>query len=250
MNQNTGVRQDSGFVYSEDIVYPEEGRSAGMAERKRKHISGQDFILQKKETQNELREKRRKVFREIRALLLVVFSAAVLGYAFITFVMQTVTVRGPSMEPTLQSKDTVLLNKLAYLFSDVERGDIVAISAIGSDEYYDIKRVIAIPGDKVAVLGGRFLVNDSPLDPAYDPGTVSTVGRLTSSITLGENEYFVIGDNLGSSEDSRFSTYGNVMKNSIRGKIFYRLTKGKRGKIGVEKFAEKETGTNDAGNGN
>ena len=198
---------------------------------KRKHIGGQDFILQKKETQNEQKQKRKKVIREIRALLLVVFSAAVLGYAFITFVMQTVAVRGPSMEPTLFSKDTVILNKLSYVFGSVEPGDVVAIRAIGSDEYYDIKRVIGVPGDKVAVVGGKFLVNDQPLDPSYDPGIITSVGRMTSSVTLGENEYFVIGDNPASSEDSRFSTYGNVTKNSIRGRVVYVLTKERRGSL-------------------
>lgn len=203
-----------------------------------KHISGQDFILQKKEVQNEQKEKRKRVIREIRATLLVVFAAAVLGYAFINFVLQTVTVSGPSMEPVLQSNDTVILNKLSYVFSSVERGDIVAIRAIGSDDYYDIKRVIGIPGDKVAIVGGKFMVNEQPLDPAYDPGKVNSVGRMTSSIVLGENEYFVIGDNLASSEDSRFTTYGNVMKNSIRGKIVYQWTKGKRGKIGAVNEAE------------
>ena len=209
---------------------------------RKKHIGGQDFVLQKKETQNVIKEKRRKVWREIRALLLVIFSAAVLGYAFITFVMQTVTVKGPSMEPLLESGDTVLLNKLSYLFGSAERGDVVAIKAIGSDDYYDIKRVIGIPGDKVAVVGGKFLINDKPIPEEYDPGTVYSVGRLTSSIVLGENEYFVIGDNLSSSEDSRFSTYGNVMKNSIRGRITYQLTKGKRGKIGGGNATEEETG--------
>ena len=205
---------------------------------KKKHIGGQDFILQKKETQNEIQKKRKKVIREIRAILLVIFSAAVLGYAFITFVMQTVTVRGPSMEPTLYSDDTVLLNKLSYVFSSVERGDIVAIKPIGSDEYYDIKRVIAIPGDKVAIIGGRFLINDQPLPKSYDPGTAASIGRMNSSITLGENEYFVIGDNLGSSEDSRYSSFGNVTKNEIRGRIFYNLTKGRRGSIRVEESTE------------
>ncbi len=205
---------------------------------KKKHIGGQDFILQKKETQNEIRDKRKKAFREVRAILLVIFSAAVLGYAFITFVMQTVNMRGPSMEPTIMSDDTVLLNKLSYVFGSVERGEIVAIKAIGSDDYYDIKRVIAIPGDKVAIVGGKFLVNDQPLPKSYDPGTAAAVGRMNSSITLGENEYFVIGDNLGSSEDSRYSTYGNVTKNEIRGRIFYNLTKGRRGSIRVEDSTE------------
>ena len=198
---------------------------------KRKHISGQDFTLQKKETANELKKKRKKFFGEIRATLLVIFSAAVLGYALITFGFQTIKVQGPSMEPALSTGDTVLVSKLSYLFGSIKRGDIVAIRPMGSDAYFDIKRVIAIPGDKISVMGGRMVVNDEPLDPAYDPGVIQSVGRLATPVTLGEKEYFVIGDNAGSSEDSRFSTYGNVQQSEIRGKVFYRLTKGKRGRI-------------------
>ncbi len=203
----------------------------GQGRMKRKHIGGKDFFLQKKEVQKEQQKKKKAFIKEVSTLLLVVFSAAVLGYAFITFVMQTVKVHGPSMEPALENNDTVVLNKLSYVFGSVERGDIVAIRAIGGEGDYDIKRVIAVPGDKVAVVGGRFLVNDSYIDPSYDPGTVISVGRMDQSIVLGENEYFVIGDNLSSSEDSRFSTYGNVNKNEIRGRIVYQLTKGRRGSI-------------------
>ena len=198
---------------------------------KRKHISGQDFTLQKKETANELKKRRKKLFGEIRATLLVIFAAAVLGYALITFGFQSMTVQGPSMEPSLSAGDTVLVSKLSYLFGSVKRGDVVAIRAMGSDAYFDIKRVIGIPGDKIAIMGGKLMVNDEPLDPSFDPGTVQSPGRLATPVTLGEKEYFVIGDNIGSSEDSRFSTYGNVQQSEIRGKVFYRLTKGKRGRI-------------------
>ncbi len=199
---------------------------------KRKHISGQDFTLQRKETVNEIKKRRKEAFKEVRALLLVVFAAAVLGYAFVTFCFQTVKVRGPSMDPTLSDGETVIINKLSYTFSSVERGDIVAIKPIGTDQYYDIKRVIGLPGDKVAIVAGRFVINDKELDESYDLDEITAPGRLTSPITLGQQEYFVIGDNLGSSEDSRFSTYGNIQKSEIRGKVFYRLTKGRRGRIG------------------
>ena len=199
---------------------------------KRKHISGQDFTLQKKETASELKKRRKKLLGEIRTTLLIVFAAAVLGYAFITFGFQTLKVQGPSMEPVLSDGETVVVNKLSYLFGSIEPGDIVAIKDVGSDAYYDIKRVIGLPGDKISVVGGRLFVNDQQVSDTYDLDVIRSPGRLSTPVTLGEREYFVIGDNLGSSEDSRFSTYGNVQQSEIRGKIFYRLTKGKRGKIG------------------
>ena len=220
---------------------------------KRKHISGQDFTLQKKETQDELKKRRKAIFGEIRTTLLVIFAAAVLGYAFVTSFLQTVTVQGPSMDPTLKNGETVLVNKMAYAFSDVERGDVVAIKPIGSDDYYDIKRVIGLPGDKVAVVAGRFVINDKELDPDGELDRIQVPARLSSPITLGDKEYFVIGDNLNSSEDSRFSTYGNIQQSEIRGKVFYRLTKGSRGRIGrkygdtVVSGAHDERASDDAG---
>lgn len=199
---------------------------------KRKHISGQDFTLQKKETETELKKRRKRVFKEIRGILLVVFTAAVLGYGFVAFCFQTVIVRGPSMEPTLSDGEKVAVNKLSYMFSSVERGDIVAIQAMGSDEYYDVKRVIGLPGDKIAIVAGRFVVNDKELEESYGYDTIRSPGRMATPVTLGDKEYFVVGDNVNSSEDSRFSSYGNVQQSEIRGKVFYRLTKGRRGKIG------------------
>ena len=136
------------------------------------------------------------------------------------------------MDPTLIGGETVVINKLAYVFGSVERGDIVAIRPMGSDEYFDIKRVIGLPGDKISIVAGRFIINDKEMEDSYGLGTVYSNGRLSTPITLGEKEYFVVGDNLSSSEDSRFSTYGNVQQSEIRGKVFYRLTKGRRGKIG------------------
>ena len=113
----------------------------------------------------------------------------------------------------------------------MEPGDIVAIRAMGSDSYYDIKRVIGVPGDKISVVGGKLFVNDKQVSDTYQLDVIQSPGRLSTPVTLAEKEYFVIGDNLGSSEDSRFSTYGNVQRSEIRGKVFYRLTKGKRGRI-------------------
>ena len=119
-----------------------------------------------------------------------------------------------------------------WVWLAVERGDIVAIQAMGSDEYYDVKRVIGLPGDKIAIVAGRFVVNDKELEESYGYDTIRSPGRMATPVTLGDKEYFVVGDNVNSSEDSRFSSYGNVQQSEIRGKVFYRLTKGRRGKIG------------------
>ena len=107
-------------------------------------------------------EEKKKSSRKVRKILnysLVLLAAGVLGYAFYAFFFCTIFMTGPSMEGTLHHNDELVLCKCAYYLSDVERYDIVAIQRFGSNEYYDIKRVIGLPGDTVSIVGGILVVN-------------------------------------------------------------------------------------------
>ena len=182
----------------------------------------------------ELGEKK-KVSKKMRRFLnysLVLLAAGVLGYAFYAFFFCTIYMTGPSMEGTLQHNDELILCKCSYYLSDVERYDIVAIKRFGSNEYYDIKRVIGLPGDTVSIVGGILVVNGQQVDDDIPCKYVDQMGRLNRPVKLGESEYFVLGDNTAHSEDSRFVNFGNVQENEIKGKIIYRvLPKEKAGKI-------------------
>jgi len=193
----------------------------------KKHKSSVDYYL-KHENKKKPSLKGRKKLRRLINLLLVIFSAAVLGFVFSMFVLQTVHMEGPSMQPGISDGDVLLLNKSAYLFHHIQRYDIVAIQKMKSKEYFDIKRVVGIPGDELSCVGGYLIVNGRQVRIGDEPVMLSTAGRLEGGVTLGDDEYFVLGDNTDYSLDSRFVNYGNIQKSEIKGKVFYRLKPGER----------------------
>ena len=188
-----------------------------------------DFSLGKKE---KVKVNPMAAGRRIINTALIVFAAIVLGYGLITFCVQTVYMTGSSMESVISDGDELILNKMAYKASKIRRYDIVAIKKIGSDDYYDIKRVIGLPGDSISVVAGRLVINGKHTNDDLPFSYINTPGVLDETIKLGDEEYFVIGDNTSNSEDSRYINYGNVQKSEIKGKITYRISpKEKRGKI-------------------
>ena len=188
-----------------------------------------DFSLGKKE---KVKVNPKAAGRRIINTALIVFAAIVLGYGLITFCVQTVYMTGSSMESVISDGDELILNKMAYKASKIRRYDIVAIKKIGSDDYYDIKRVIGLPGDSISVVAGRLVINGKHTNDDLPFSYINTPGVLDETIKLGDEEYFVIGDNTSNSEDSRYINYGNVQKSEIKGKITYRIyPKEKRGKI-------------------
>ncbi|MBR3042272.1 MAG: signal peptidase I [Eubacterium sp.] len=195
--------------------------------KKRKGSVG--FVLQKKDA--AVKEETHFIKRILNTLL-IVFAAVVLGFGVTQFVMQSVYMTGPSMQETLKDGDEMLLNKFAYKLGRIKRFDIVAIKKIGSNDYYDIKRVVGIPGDTISVVAGRLVINGKQISSNYSFSVINSPGVLSESMKLGEDEYFCIGDNTSNSEDSRFINYGNVQKSEIKGKISYIVfPKERRGKV-------------------
>ena len=162
---------------------------------------------------------KRKLIREILNWVLVVFIAAVVGYAFVTFAYQTVTVVGPSMRETLSDGDVVVVNKFVYKFNDVERYDIVAYSQVGNDSYYEVKRVIGLPGESVLIKDGLVYINGTALRDMPISDKILSAGIASQEIKLGDKEYFVLGDNVNNSEDSRYTNVGNISSSEIIGRV-------------------------------
>jgi signal peptidase I len=184
---------------------------------KKKRKGSLDYKLQKKSGSDDNPQTLKRILNTI----LIVFAAVVLGFGVTEFGVQTVYMTGPSMQDKLRDGDEMLLNKMAYKLSKVKRYDIVAIQKIGSNDYYDIKRVIGLPGDTVSVVGGRLVINGKQVEEKYPFAVINSPGLLSDEIKLEDEEYFCIGDNTSNSEDSRFINYGNVQKSEIKGKVFY-----------------------------
>ncbi len=136
-------------------------------------------------------------------------------FLLIRFAVQNFRVEGFSMEPNFHDGQFLLVSKLGYMFSPPERGDVIVFRFPNNPERDFIKRVIGLPGDRVEIVNGRVLINGHPLLETYplNPGSY-TYGP----VTLGADEYFVLGDNRNNSSDSH--SWGMLPTKNIIGKAW------------------------------
>ena len=154
--------------------------------------------------------------------LLVVFLLALF---IVKFVGQRTVVNGRSMEPTLQDGDNLIVDKLTYRFSDPKRFDIIVFPyRYGKNEFY-IKRIIGLPGERVRIdASGSIYINGERLEENYGKEVIENPGDVFNEITLGDDEYFVLGDNRNNSSDSRLQyDVGNIKRKDIIGKAWLRV---------------------------
>jgi len=149
---------------------------------------------------------------------------AFLVYLFLSnFVYATAEVSGPSMNPTLHHGDRVIINKLIYIFGEPKKGDIIAFPYPANPMDKHVKRIIGSPGDLVEVRDNKFYINGEMLADEPSVEELVTIGDVTYPISVGEDEYFVLGDNRNNSKDSRSSSVGLVQRENIIGKIWIRF---------------------------
>ena len=129
------------------------------------------------------------------------------------------SVSGHSMEPLVNDGEQVLLNKLEYRLKEISRFDVVSFSY--GEGVRSIKRVIGLPGDVVQIKNGSVYINGDILDPEVFAGNYTVAGLAEDEVVLGSDEYFLLGDNGDSSEDSRFGAVGNVSAENIEGKVWF-----------------------------
>lgn len=143
--------------------------------------------------------------------------------------MSPLMIVGPSMNPSLEEGDVVFINKLSYVFGDVERYDIVLFPYKYDNSRSLVKRVIGLPNEKVEIKDGVLYINDKELKEYYgiyrekSDGEKSTIYVNWGPYTLGDNEVFVLGDNRNQSDDSRSSDVGPVNIDDIIGKVSFRI---------------------------
>lgn len=147
----------------------------------------------------------------IVSIILAVAIAFVITWTFFTrFLMQ-----GFSMSPSINNRDIVFVNRLHKNLLPLSRYDVI-VFYINDKE--NIKRIIGLPGDKIKISSSNIYVNDVKVDDKYFNSALSSYTDINTIV--GEDEYYVLGDNLDSSRDSRFENVGNVHKSQIIGKVW------------------------------
>ena len=157
-----------------------------------------------------------------------IYLLCVLGavWLVITFVGQRTEVEGASMENTLHNGDNLIVDKLSYRFHDPERFDIIVFPFQYKENTYYIKRIIGLPGETVQIMDdGSIYINGEKLEENYGMEVIKpeTIGRAAEPIELGDDEYFVMGDNRNNSSDSRTDMVGNIKRENIIGKAWLRI---------------------------
>ena len=173
------------------------------------------------ESQSKVRLHR---LQEFVSWIIITVIAIVLAVVVTLGLGKRLPVLGESMEGTLSNGQNVLINRVSYLLGDVSRYDVIAFYPGGNtDSHPYVKRVVGMPGDTVQVENGALLINGVPDVKNAEFEVIADGGIAQSPVVVGENEYFVIGDNRNASEDSRSASIGNVSGDTIIGKVWYAL---------------------------
>lgn len=164
------------------------------------------------------------VYREIFSMMFYLIFVVAATLLIIRFVGQRTEVSGHSMEDTLDDGDNLIVDKLTYRFRDPVRYDIIVFPYKYKEDTYYIKRIIGLPGEMVQITEeGNILINGEILEESYGREVMKSPGIAADPIILGEDEYFVLGDNRNASADSRDPSVGVISGKDIVGRAWLRI---------------------------
>lgn len=214
------------------------GRTRRTAGRHRTSSGRRNYDLEKRRRRLERRIRRQEMKEDgtVHEAVQVIFEAlpyvcgwivkiglvCLLAFVYVWFFGQKVSTVGDSMKPVLSNGDTVLVNRIIYNAMRPRRGDVVVFKP-GNDKnsHYYIKRIIGLPGESVEIIENGIFIDGERLGEEYDTSEISDVGVAAEKVELGENEYFVLGDDRENSVDSRSADMGNVKRKDIYGKAWF-----------------------------
>ncbi len=163
------------------------------------------------------------LFRNIIEYILIILITAFIAYVLVRFLGMKTVVVGSSMEPVLHNSQEVFVDRLITVIRNPSRGDVIAFLPKGNDKtHYYIKRVIGLPGETIQIKGGRVYIDGRLYDDPYGDDMIMDPGLAANEFVLEAEEFFVLGDNRNSSEDSRSGNIGAVKKEDIYGKVWYK----------------------------
>ncbi len=167
-----------------------------------------------------------KVLKELLSTGVYLLVVLLMTYLVIHYVGQRTEVDGESMETTLSDGDNLIVDKITYRFSDPKRFDIIVFPFKYEENTYYIKRIIGLPGETVQIDDkGNIYIDGELLKESYGREIIrtDTIGRAGEPVVLGDDEYFVMGDNRNNSSDSRTEAVGNINRKDIVGRAWLRI---------------------------
>lgn len=177
------------------------------------------------EVANLAEEKEPNLWKEVLGWVL--YIAIIIGatYLIVTFVGQRTRVSGDSMENSLHNGDNLIVDKISYRFREPERYEIIVFPYKYQENTFYIKRIIGLPGETVQVKDGEVYINGELLGETYGLEQIEEgkEGIAIDPITLGKDEYFVLGDNRNHSSDSRDPSVGILTKDDLIGRAWVRI---------------------------
>ena len=165
-----------------------------------------------------------KLIKDVFVWIMQIVLTILLAFTFVYFIGLRTSAVGQSMAETIYNGDNILVNRFVYAVSNPKPNDIIVFKPNGNEKsHLYIKRVIGVPGDTVQIIGGVVYVNGEVFSEAVSVSSIEEAGIAAEPIILEDEEYFVLGDNRNNSEDSRFANIGNVRKEHIIGKVWFRI---------------------------
>lgn len=164
-----------------------------------------------------------KELRELLGWVVYILIVICSTYLIVNYVGQRTKVSGDSMLNTLHDGDNLIVDKISYRFRDPERFEIIVFPYRYQENTYYIKRIIGLPGEKIQIIDGYVYINDELLDENYGREVMLKAGMAEEPIQLGEDEYFVLGDNRNASSDSREPNVGVLHRDELVGRAWVRI---------------------------
>ena len=163
------------------------------------------------------------IVKEVITWIVEILIVLAIAFVFVCYIGLRTSVVGQSMSPTLENRQEILVNRFIYSITNPKPNDIVVFLPNGNEKsHYYVKRVIAVPGDKVQIKDGAVYVNGELFDEKAETAAILDAQLAAEEIELGEDEYFVLGDNRAVSMDSRIEAIGCVQEDQIVGKVAFR----------------------------
>lgn len=169
--------------------------------------------------QPEKEKPKKDVKKEIVSWIITLAAAVVIALVIRTFLFEPVRVDGSSMNDTLANNEIMFVTKPEYLLGSPKRGDVIICRYPGRGNTLFVKRLMALPGDTIEIMSNVVYINGEQVNEDYLTPQRNQSGYTMQKLTLGEDEYFVMGDNRDNSHDSRSADVGPLKREAIVGHV-------------------------------